>query len=300
MHFEKIYLSAVRAFVAILPRRIRLRIAKLLTDFDYRLLKGVRFTVRYESDLLLAVNTKDAIGWRVFMTGEYEPITNKVIRAYCGPQCVVLDAGANIGTEALVAAKSVGPSGKVFAFEPVPVVYRAMVQNIEINNLQARITAFQFALGSEAKSVEFHLMAPEMPNQGMSSAHRFPESSQTILVQQIALDAWVSQTNCTRLDFIKMDIQGGELNMLKGGLGTLRKFRPIIFTEAGEAEQRQAGSTLHEFGAYIEGLGYDIFEFTRASRTPSRVDLSSPLSDGSWLCIPSERFDIYNVQRLLA
>src|SRR5262249_13364550 len=149
----------------------------------------------------------------------------------------------------------VGDGGFVFAFEPIPSVARRLASNAFLNHLEKIVRISQLALGEDSREVTFHLRARSSANQGMSSKSRFPEAVEQILVQQTSLDDWFENQPVARLDFLKMDIEGGELDMLSGARKTIGKYKPIILTEA-------SSPSVRSLWTWLNAEGYDVFHLS--------------------------------------
>lgn len=289
MNTEKLFAFGLRAVLWPCPRGACLRIARRLYNFDHPAVRGFETTVLYLKYLRFKLNTKDAIGWMVFYSGSYEPKTNAAIRAACRPGDVVIDAGANNGTETLLTALLVGTQGRVYAFEPVPHVLRQLTENVQLNKLGNVVSLEGIALGTEDGEISFHLMPYSAPNQGMSSQFAFSASRETIRVRQRTLDGWAADRRLDRLDFLKMDIQGGELGLLEGGRATIARHLPVIFAEAEAGEQEQAGRSLAALWRHLVDAGYDVWSYGHRRHSPRPFRAPEDLKEGNWIAMPQKK-----------
>ena len=245
--------------------------------------------VSYLGNLKFSLNTKDEIGWRVFFAGEYERETNHVLRCFCRTGDSILEAGANNGSETVLLASLVGPSGRVYAFEPIPHVRAQLETNVTLNAFQSIVTIEARALAESAGEVDFFVMPTAAPNQGMSSRYFFSESRGKVPVIQIKLDDWMRERGLTVLHFIKMDIQGGELGLLAGAKCTIKRLRPAVYLEATISEQRAAGHSMEELLDFFLARTYRVWAF-RANRFDAIPLVSgASLVEGNWLAVPEER-----------
>lgn len=286
LSIEKCFAWTLRGLLQPFPAGLRLRIARRLYYFDSYHVHGFEATVVYFDTMRFHLNTKEAIGWRIFFSGEYERTTNLTLEAICEPGDIVIDAGANNGSETLLAALFVGPEGKVIAFEPVPHVHQRLLINVTSNTLNGRVVLEHVALGPDDCETVFYLTPKSAPNQGMSSQFLFPGASGALRVRMQRLDQWAAENALTRLDVIKMDIQGGELGLLEGGRVCIEKYRPIIFTEASIGESEQAGRSLSELWRHLAALDYEIWCCSQDSSTFSPLPTATNLVEGCWLALP--------------
>jgi FkbM family methyltransferase len=188
----------------------------------------------------------------------YEPEETEKIVKLVGPGMTVLDVGANIGYFTLLLAGRVGPSGRVHAFEPNPVLHNKLRENAALNPEYAdgRIAFHREALGSYEGEAEFFCpIAGHEGVGGLRNTNRAPLSA-VIRVPVQMLDAFVANEGITRLDFIKMDIEGGELDALRGAERTLRNLHPKLLFEAFEVNTEPYGYRVFEILSYLEQRDY--------------------------------------------
>lgn len=135
---------------------------------------------------------------------------------------VILDAGANCGHLTLFFSKSVGKEGMVYAFEPDKFNIERIEQNRQLNNDVAdNIKIEELLLWNENKLVDFY----EAGTVG-SSAVWIPNNDKCVKKEAIRIDDWVVKNNIKKLDFIKMDIEGAEIEALDGCIQTIKNLNP--------------------------------------------------------------------------
>jgi FkbM family methyltransferase len=154
----------------------------------------------------------------LYYTGAYERGTLEVMRAILRPGDCYVDAGANIGTMALWAAKLVGPSGGVYCFEPEPEVYAVLAHNIALNKLE-HVHAFNCALGSNAGTATIY-RAPRQ-NRGSATLSTGGVSALGSEVRVLTLDEVVASERIGPIRLLKVDVEGWELEVLKGAANLL-------------------------------------------------------------------------------
>ena len=135
------------------------------------------------------------------------------------PGSVVVDAGARIGTFAARISRTLGAEGKIIAIEPEPRNFACLRKNIEANGLK-NIIAIQKALWSQEQPLKIHLSG----NSAAHSVHHDPFYSSTdssVCVEADTLDRILEELGIASVDFIKMDIEGSEIEALKGMRKTL-------------------------------------------------------------------------------
>lgn len=194
--------------------------------------------------------------------GTYEPGLHTFIERNVRPGMVCLDVGANLGEVTMHMARKTGPTGHVFAFEPIPPVRARLEQHVVHNNLSGVVTVKPIALSSGEGSVTMSYATTAEPNQGMGSLVNI-DNAQTALrveVQTQTLDAVVTAHGLDRVDFIKLDVQGAEPLVLAGAGETLARFSPDLLMEVSPEDLRFLGTDGRALCASVEALGYSLFD----------------------------------------
>lgn len=141
------------------------------------------------------------------------------------PGDVILSCGGCLGEISLYMAHVAGETGHVHAFEPHPFYMRVLKANLAANpELAARITHVPLGVSSgERKEATFML---DTTSSRILGADAGADGHGSVTISLTSLDAYVEEHGLDRVDFIKMDIEGGELDALRGAERTLRRFRP--------------------------------------------------------------------------
>jgi FkbM family methyltransferase len=171
----------------------------------------------------------DYVGRAAYYFGDLDPKITNVCRLLVKPGSTVCDIGANIGIVTLILSKLVGESGQVFAFEPNPRCFDALEAAVRHNQI-TNVSVEQFALGSE--SGELELVFPEH-NAGAGSLKRrsIDKVGHSIRVLVRKLDDFAAEHGINRIQFMKIDVEGFEGEVLRGGRQILASHRPdaILF-----------------------------------------------------------------------
>ena len=229
-------------------------------------IKGVRFLTHKLKDFLLPipdeavvitttrkllfkVNPKEDKGveLQLYQFGTYEEGTLCFIEKYLNPGDVFVDVGANIGLMSIVAAKRVGATGKVIAYEAHPETYAELVENCERNNC-TNVTAVHKAIGEQAGKV---FIALDPINKGASSI--VASNGAGAEVDCITLDAEI----LTRLNMIKIDVEGFELPVFRGAKESLAQHQPIVIFES--IKELTDSSSTQEVYTLLSDLGYRFY-----------------------------------------
>jgi len=157
-----------------------------------------------------------------------------------GPGSVCLDVGAAAGLYSFVLSHLAGPSGQVHSIEPLQFAHPVWRRVLGIKGL-ANLTPYTLALDAEPRtgvmSVPFGRRVPVTGrsfltgrSSGLGPNVEFVRHEE-VPVAVDTMDALVSRVGLTRLDFIKIDVEGGELHVLQGGDNTIRELRPALLVE---------------------------------------------------------------------
>jgi FkbM family methyltransferase len=197
------------------------------------------------------VDTTYPIESSVWLCGVYDMVTTKFLRKVIRPGDVFLDVGANCGALTLVAASLIG-DGKIYAFEPGAVIRSRLQANIDANGgLGDRIKVVPLGLGLTKSQLFYH---EDQNYRGNGSLH----ISYGIPVEIISLDEWVLQENLSKIDVIKIDVEGMEYDVLLGGKATLERFHPLIYFETIELFYGETQHNIRDIYEFLTNLGYKI------------------------------------------
>jgi len=164
--------------------------------------------------------------------GEYEADESDALARIARDCRVVIDVGANVGWYSLHLARTLAASGgRVFAMEPVPDTFAILTRNIALNGLEGVIVATNAGFGSEARMISFFVPA-FTGSVAASQRQLFPtEQNREIICRVVTLDDFVDEQRIARVDLIKADVEGAEIDVLRGARRTIARDRPILFLE---------------------------------------------------------------------
>jgi FkbM family methyltransferase len=177
---------------------------------------------------------------RDYFNGDVEPEVQAILHKYLRPGMTVYDIGANIGFFSLLAARLVGTAGRVMAFEADPDIAARLRENVA-RNQGGTISVEEKAVWSSSSPVFFARADVEVsPDRGLghvidSDAGKLAPS--TIRVEAVSVDEYVRQSATPH--FIKCDVEGAEVEVIRGGEKLLAEKRPLILCEMHGEENRQ-------------------------------------------------------------
>jgi len=211
----------------------------------------------------------------VIAYGDYDAPLHRFIDRYIERGMVCLDVGANIGLMSVHMARRIGPDGALFSFEPVPTVFPRLEQHIRKNGFEDRTSLHAVALSSESGQAEIHYGNEEFTNQGMASLVSTTRGGveRTCMVETARLDDFVERQGITRIDFIKVDIEGAEPLFLEGAQRVIRAMRPILCVEVSVRGLTSIpGYGPRDLVKALEDLGYDLYEVAKDGDLGNPVD----------------------------
>lgn len=206
---------------------------------------------------------------KIYLTGTYEKGLLHVIDNLIGPGDIVVDAGANIGLISVFCGLRVSKSGLVIAFEPHPETAQILRRNIAINQLN-QVQVFERALGSKPGTAKIY--SNLQINRGAASMVDFKEGAPSFKIQVDVLDDVLSSIQHEKVNLLKIDVEGFEMEVLKGALNLLSKEDgPILVIECSTNRQNFQYSMEDLFNFLTKTNGYSIFRFGISKEKISRL-----------------------------
>jgi FkbM family methyltransferase len=210
-----------------------------------------RSGVRWHLDL------NEGIDFAIYLLGAFEPDLLRYYTPHLRAGDVIVDIGANVGAHTLHFARLVGGTGKVIAIEPTNFALGKLKRNIALNPALVPIVDVEqmFLAAAESQGA-----APEIS----SSWPLVGDTDDPLLVgarlhsttgaRTTSLDALVREKGLARVDWVKLDVDGHELDVLKGSTDVLKRLRPRILMEL--APYCHPGTGFEELVAILSGSGY--------------------------------------------
>ena len=170
-----------------------------------------------------------------------------------------VDVGANIGVFSLNVSKwlvSKNIAGKVMSIEPHPTTYRKLKRNIEINHpLKEVISSYNIAVGDNTGQLFLSYDPSHMGAAHISAG----KEENVVAVPTVTLDSFLIQEKVDSVDFIKIDVEGYEKNVLLGAADSLRRFRPKMYIEINEYALRQQDTSFAEILSLLKEYSYEVY-----------------------------------------
>jgi len=188
-------------------------------------------------------NPKDVIQKEHLAGKFYEPEELEIIREHCPKNAVFADIGANIGNHSVFALKVLGVK-KLIPFEPNPVAIAVLTSNLGLNGELARCDLSHLGFGLSDRAQDGLAMEVDKPNKNLGGG-RLVEGGDLAVIR--GDDALAEE----KVNFIKIDVEGMEMQVLAGLSETIARCRPVVFIEVDEVN-REA------FLAWVAANAYEV------------------------------------------
>lgn len=209
------------------------------------------------------LDLREGIDFSIYLLGAFERSTVATLQKLVRPGNVIFDIGANIGAHTLGLARSAGPQGRVYAFEPAASMFEKLQGNLKLNpELQSRTQVRQLLFAAHLEErlpaqiyASWPLVTEEIVHPKLRG--RLVDTSGA---RVDTLDNFVEREGIQRLDLIKIDVDGHEYPVLRGGAHTLARFQPILLMEMSPYVQDEQE---HGFAALVDLLKemqYSLYE----------------------------------------
>lgn len=204
-----------------------------------------------------------------------EPHFEQIVPLLVGAETNSLDVGANIGTHSIILSK-LALNGEVFSFEPQSLVYSLLQTNLLMNKC-SNVTTYKFAVSEVDNNIlSMEAFSFEVRKEGdLNNGSRRVDKG-NITKGDLVLTKTLDSFSFPKIGFIKVDIQGAEIDALRGAEKLIKRDRPIMFIEVEEHHLKALGGSSKELIQRILGLDYVLY----------RVETDYPCDH---LCVPIEQ-----------
>jgi len=214
--------------------------------------------------------------WSRYYETEYEPETFTFFRHYLKKGDTVLDIGAHIGLFAVVTARLVGSGGKVYAFEPTPFTRDVLSEVVCLNGLADTVEVRSEAVSASSGETVFFETGDVISN--ANSLVKTDRSRKEIPVKLISVDDFIAEKG-VKADCLKIDVEGVELDVLRGAKRTFLEHRPVVRLGLHPPFIIQNGQSLVEIWSILE-------EYRM------RIIFDGKSVEKAWFCSQSTLFDV--------
>lgn len=204
----------------------------------------------------------DVMSSHIRLRDDFEKGEHNFLLRFLQPGMTFFDIGAHHGLYTLLACKKVGATGSVIAFEPSPRERKRLRVNIKINRC-ANVRVEPVALGSNEGFAEFFVCLGQETGCNSLRPPSVVQPTKPIRVPITILDNYLQAFQIALVDFIKLDVEGAELDVLKGATKLLNhKPRPLIMCELADVRTKAWGYLSEEIYEFLESRGYRWFSTT--------------------------------------
>lgn len=218
--------------------------------------RGARWVDRrYGSDMVLRYRLSEVLSPARYLYGCHEYAATSVFKSFLRAGVIVADIGANLGEYSIVAGHVVGPAGRVIAVEPNPAVRERLERNVQLNAL-TNVTIMATAFSDTNGKAELHV-----PDGDWGLGTLDPRAAGDVFsVPTRMLDDVMTELALPSLDVIKIDVEGHEVSVFRGGRRTLAAHHPAVLYEGGAETLKWNGSRWSSFASeFLVQEGYHIF-----------------------------------------
>jgi len=221
----------------------------------------------FDGDLKFELDLDGHMGSQIFWYGSYSRHELRLLDRIVKPGMTVMDVGANAGEVTLFVAKRVGPTGRVFSFEPLDVMADRLTLNVAMNHLD-QVEVVRMGLSDADGEVPIYSAAEAFHDgthhEGLGTI--YPGGPRTKELQRIQLttaDKWAASRDLDRVDVMKIDVEGAELPVIHGALGLVETHRPWLFLEVQELTASNASYTAGDVLDALTPFGYRFYRIQR-------------------------------------
>ncbi len=250
------------------------------------------FVVSLRDGRRLSIDLTTGMQESVYFFGKYEPFVTTLVEQLVFEGDVCVDAGANFGWYTTLMAERVGQTGKVHAFEPVPDTFKELTTNVKLLSDPSTVIANQLALSHTETETVINIFEGEPT--GHASLASKSKNTTGFRCETVRLDEYLLNSGVSNVDFIKVDVEGAELNLLKGS-GTMlgQAVPPVIVMEMAIGQSRHFGYVPNDLIEFIRSRAdYDFFQMDEIGRRLEPIDrLADDDPGANVLCVPAAAED---------
>ena len=197
-----------------------------------------------------------SVPFTVIAEGPYEQFQAQILFTLGKSANAFLDIGANMGFYSIALA-TLNPALNVQSFEPQPRIYSSFATNISLNRLESQVKIYNYGLGSKEDDLNMYIPAFTGSGGGsFANLHKEEGDAEEFLVPVRTLDTFV-QLN-SNVDLIKVDVEGFEFEVLKGGLEFIESGKPTIVIELLRKWMKPFGKQPQDVINLLKPLGYEV------------------------------------------
>ena len=225
-------------------------------------------TVGWHLGTRLRLHLGNDLSRQIYVGGCIDPNEFAFLDRYLQPGMTFIDAGANEGIYTIFAEERVGGNGTVWAFEPSRREFQRLQSNVDLNaslngSPRATVRLFPFALADRPGKAELTIAGSE--HAGHNTLGAFAYEGVAIEEKQIVdlrrLDDVVAEEPPSRIDVIKLDVEGTEMRVLEGAESVLQRYRPVLLLEVSQASLDHQDTSREKLLGFLRARDYSLYLF---------------------------------------
>ena len=213
------------------------------------------------------------------------------LRRILRPGMVFFDVGAYHGLFTLVAAKVLGKRGRVIAFEPSPRELRRLRFHLRLNRLSG-VEVVPSAVGSHNGARRFFVVRSEDTSMNSLQPPPIESTVEETTVGTVSLDQYCRENGIDAVDLIKIDVEGGELEVFLGAQRILTLHRPFIICEVLDRVTLPWGYPARQIVDWLENCGYHWFDFDLDGYLRPHAKRTDYSQVKNYLAVPAEKLSV--------
>ena len=232
-----------------------------------------------EFDGYFFIDKRSDVFKRLVLHAFYEPELVSYCRQYIDPLRDAIDVGANIGFYSVLFSKTISKTSRVLSIEPTHNVFDRLAKNLELNNCISGTILYRGVVSDQVGEIEINTIVGREEYSsigGMNHPEISGDSYTSYKVSSSTLDVLVNE-NHLNPGFLKIDVEGAEHLVFKGGLNTIKTYKPVILAEISDLLLTKNGSSAKEAIRMITNLGYKAIDPSNPQRKISDLHIGDVL-----------------------
>lgn len=196
--------------------------------------------------------------WFRYFENDYEKENIQFLKTTIQPGNIIIDIGAHLGLMSAICAQLTGNKGSIYAFEPTPLTFEILKKVIRMNGAQNIIQPVNKAVSNFTGELDFFVDDNDGSNAN-SLVSRNDKNRNARKTKVVTLDDFIREKELKKLDLVKIDAEGSELDVLRGAVNSIRSFRPKIILAMHPNLIKNNGQNAGDIYDLIRELNYEIY-----------------------------------------
>lgn len=208
-----------------------------------------------------SLNLNEVIDFMIYLTGNFDHSGVRAFSKKINSNDVIIDVGGNIGSFCLPVSKSINGNGKIISIEPSKYAFKKLKTNLSKNDIfKDKILPIQAFVTSDGKEVPEEVYASWNVLSKDRHENHMGTLTPTVGATSFSLDELIMRKQMDRIDWIKIDVDGYELDVLNGSMGVIQRFKPGFFIELCHYSQIEFKSSVEKIVTFFEKHNYSFYD----------------------------------------